>query len=352
MSKQCSLIIDKRERNVYRHVDAFADTRTEHKQITVGDYVVLDPDGKIIVVIERKSLDDFGASIKDGRIDNQSKLNNLREQTGCKIIYIVEGPAFPKPADYFANIAYKNIQSCIFHLMVRDGISVIQTLDTYHTAQTLAAFVKSMTTLYERSQKTTKKVNAATAAAAAGAEVVEVVEAIRDVDVEKVAGVENAADNAAENTENIVQNVPELLTQKYMKTDYEIAREMWGCFPGIAAETSPCFIERWSIADVVNGVIKREELLKHRTSTGRQISKKVVTGLIMITRPVAVKLLSVIYGVSVATSKAILGPLDLRELIGMEKDAIARIVVGKGSVGAVRAGKILHHFNYKYQCEL
>ena len=66
----CKLIIDTRERNVTRHAKELEEINFEIKQITTADYVVLSPLGNIVALLERKSLDDFAASLKDGRHDN------------------------------------------------------------------------------------------------------------------------------------------------------------------------------------------------------------------------------------------------------------------------------------------
>jgi ERCC4-type nuclease len=92
---------------VTRHTE-LNDIPWSRVQITVGDYIVVSGD-KIVAVIERKTLDDYGASLKDGRANNKQKMINLRKKTGCRIIYIIEGDAFPSPNDCYSNIPYKNI---------------------------------------------------------------------------------------------------------------------------------------------------------------------------------------------------------------------------------------------------
>ena len=126
--------------------------------MTTGDYAVIasnvGPGSKtserILASIERKSLSDFAASLKDGRHANFAKMIQLRAEIGCRLLLIVEGPAFPADNTRFSRIPYKNIQSAIFHLMMRDNISVILTRDPAHTAKTLVSFVKSMESLLRK----------------------------------------------------------------------------------------------------------------------------------------------------------------------------------------------------------
>ena len=93
------LIADQRERAVIPFLD---DALQAHayvvKTINSGDYLVCTrgPGGpRVLAVIERKSLEDYAASFKDGRHANMEKLYALRSRSGCQVFLILEGPAFP-----------------------------------------------------------------------------------------------------------------------------------------------------------------------------------------------------------------------------------------------------------------
>lgn len=326
----CKLIIDTRERNVTRHSHELSAIPHEIKQITTADYVVCHED-MILIAIERKSLEDFAASIKDGRSDNKKKLLSLREKTGCTIVYIVEGDAFPRPNDCYGNIPYKFIESHIFHLMVRDNITVLRTQDTLGTASTLVRLVQSMNTLapkldyWERCELWRTPSNNA----------------------------QNTSDpesNNGTNNNNEPLDIMAELTKKHVRSDHEIARELWSCFPGIATETADEYASRWSIADIVCERIPRADIANFKMASGRKISKKVVNSLTGINNPIEVRLLSCIEGISVATAKELMSERSLKSLLSYGVAGISMCKVGKSkkSIGDERAQRIIRLFNYKF----
>lgn len=315
--QSCKLIIDTRERNVTRHEREFEGIQYEIKQITTADYVITCGDN-IVTAFERKSLEDFAASIKDGRSDNKKKLLELRKKTGCAIVYIIEGDPFPRPGDCYGNIPYRFIESSIFHLMVRDNITVLRTQDTLGTASALVRFVQSMNTLAPKMDFDERKKNG---------------------------GFPTDCDTI---TSQI--NIAEELTRKHVRSDHEIARELWSCFPGIATETADEYAATWSIADIVCEKIPRAQIANFKMANGRKISKKVVNSLTGITNPVEVRLLTCIEGISVATAKELMAERPLKTLLGYGAPGISMCKVGKSkrSLGDERAQRIIRLFNYKY----
>lgn len=313
---KCKLIVDTRERNVLRHQKEFEDISYEVKQITTADYVVTCGDS-IIAAIERKSLEDYAASIKDGRSDNKKKLIELRQKTGCALIYIIEGEPFPRPNACFGNIPYRFIESSIFHLTVRDRITILHSADTLGTAGLLARFVKSMDTLSEKAD-------------------------FEDIN----------SQNNAEAEPDAVQtiNIHEELTKKHARSDHEVARELWSCFPGISVETADEYSKTWSIADIVCERIPRADIQKFKMANGRKISKKVINSLTGLTNPIEVRLLTCIEGISTVTAKELTAERSLRALLGYGTAGISMCKVGKSkrSLGDEKANRLLRLFNYKY----
>ena len=115
------------------------------ERIDRGDYLIHNDSHKLLAVVERKTLDDYAASIKDGRHKNIRNLIDMRTQTGCHIVYIIEGPHIRADAANFANqraqgIALKTIQGSIFRLMVRNSIHVIWSCGPRDTAYKIAYF--------------------------------------------------------------------------------------------------------------------------------------------------------------------------------------------------------------------
>lgn len=352
--QRSTLITDTRERNVYRHKFEFDQINHSICQITTGDYVVMSPTNAILAVIERKSLQDFAASLKDGRHSNKDKLVALRNRTNCRIIFIIEGPLDPGPNDYFGNIAYRNIESAIFHLMVRDGVTVLKTKDDLDTAKTLMRFMASMDTLtvntdeielekltplFQHSQKTQQSIQS-------GEE---------DTD--------DTTDDTNETTQETKQETPQtslkdtmaLLTAVHTTSDNDLVRTLWSCFPGIAVTTADDFMRQWSVADIVRGKISHETLAAHKSSTGRAISKKVLGSITNVHQIIQIRLLANIPGISRATAMFILSQFKLSDILSWEIGGIGMLCVSRAADGkkAKRLGdkvaeRILRLFNYKF----
>jgi ERCC4-type nuclease len=97
----------------------------------------------IKLVVERKTLNDLASSIKDGRINNNDKMLTMREKTGCKLLYIIEGDAYPLMGKLYCGIPYKCLQGKLDSLMFKHDISIIWTKSELHTAERLACIHKS-----------------------------------------------------------------------------------------------------------------------------------------------------------------------------------------------------------------
>ena len=131
------IIADARERAVIPALKDLAPNNLVVGQINTGDYLISRKDETILACIERKTLTDFAASLKDGRYENRKKMIDLRGKTNCQLFFIVEGPAFPALTRKFARIPFASINTAMLKLMVRDKIFIIQTSDEAHTARRL-----------------------------------------------------------------------------------------------------------------------------------------------------------------------------------------------------------------------
>ena len=131
------IIADARERAVIPALKELVLDNLVVGQINTGDYLISRKDETILACIERKTLTDFAASLKDGRYENRKKMIDLRDKTNCQLFFIVEGPAFPALTRKFARIPFASINTAMLKLMVRDQIFIIQTSDEAHTARRL-----------------------------------------------------------------------------------------------------------------------------------------------------------------------------------------------------------------------
>jgi ERCC4-type nuclease len=129
------LIVDTRERALHKYFAHHA--FTEIKQLTHGDFNILVND-RLMATIERKTINDYAASIKDGRTANKSKLLSLRAKTGCQIYYIVEGHiGHTNPDTEFQNVKWSSIQHSMMHLRTEHYIFIERTSSAEDTVNFL-----------------------------------------------------------------------------------------------------------------------------------------------------------------------------------------------------------------------
>lgn len=120
------------------------------QQIKVGDFLIISGDfrggvneGQVLAVVERKTHADFASSIGDGRHENRKKMMELRNLTGCRVFYLLEGPAFPAPSRRFGRIPWSTIHAAALSLSVRDGIYLLRSKDAADTAAVLNGLARS-----------------------------------------------------------------------------------------------------------------------------------------------------------------------------------------------------------------
>lgn len=131
--------IDVRERDLIEQVKTFLamlpiykDIRVIVETLPLGD-IILENDESEKIIIERKSLRDLGASIKDGRYEEQSYRLNGLEMPNHNIMYLIEGDI--NRINKFTDKTDKlTIFSAIFSLNYYKGFSVIRTMNIEETA--------------------------------------------------------------------------------------------------------------------------------------------------------------------------------------------------------------------------
>jgi ERCC4-type nuclease len=129
------IIIDDREHTLYEKIteqNSNANIILSKKTLHLGDIHIKTDDLKDVVLIERKSLSDLLASIKDGRYDEQShRLSNASGFHPHNIIYIIEGVIgqIREPKEK------RLILSAITSLNFFKGFSVLRTNSVQETAE-------------------------------------------------------------------------------------------------------------------------------------------------------------------------------------------------------------------------
>jgi ERCC4-type nuclease len=104
--------------------------------LPIGDIIICDDAGTEKLIIERKTVRDLTASIKDGRYEEQSHRLNGNELANHNIVYLIEGGVSKDRQMVF---------SAIFSLNYYKGFSVIRTMSLEETAFFVCNAVEKMT---------------------------------------------------------------------------------------------------------------------------------------------------------------------------------------------------------------
>lgn len=142
MSCDFYLKVDYRERDLYLLLTKLIESKYSNLNIEIsktnleiGDIVFLNNKHEIILIIERKTLNDLLSSIKDGRYENQSKRLLDYPLTNHKIMYLIEGNlALPGISSTDKDI----ILSSIVSINILKGFSLYRCLNKTESAQFVA----------------------------------------------------------------------------------------------------------------------------------------------------------------------------------------------------------------------
>jgi ERCC4-type nuclease len=133
------VIIDERERDLYEKCSSIVNAggtyiHLSKRVLPLGDIHVTTDEDKDVLLIERKSLADLLASIKDGRYEEQSyRLIHSSGYPPHSIIYIIEGQISNLRTPMEKKIVYSALTSLNFF----KGFSVIRTNSVSETADYL-----------------------------------------------------------------------------------------------------------------------------------------------------------------------------------------------------------------------
>lgn len=166
------LVIDNREKHIIEYIDELNENNElnllnknkktknkkieyEVKQMDIGDIQIY-VNNKLFIVIERKTIKDLVASIKDGRYREQKirlkALVDKEENKYTKIIYLIEGKLLGKQKSSIPN---STIWSTMCKLMMRDNFIVFRTKSLKESVN----FIKTMAEKAIESAKANQKIN-------------------------------------------------------------------------------------------------------------------------------------------------------------------------------------------------
>lgn len=117
------LIIDNRETKIKEHFKN--QSYAKFKNLDMGD-IQFHYDEKILLVIERKTLQDLASSIKSGRYREQKmRLLNSNDINPNQILYLIEGHI--QKTDTIDKVPYSTFIGSYINLLMRDDLKIIQT---------------------------------------------------------------------------------------------------------------------------------------------------------------------------------------------------------------------------------
>lgn len=274
------LICDSRELKIIHLLEKY---KIIKEQLTVGDFAIKF-NGEIKFVFERKTWKDFAASIRDGRLESQSK--NLLS-LGCSIYIIFEGAAFYSDETVIGGMEFKKLDAMRRKLMMI-GIPHIQTKNLQGTADFLINFSEQYS-----------------------------------LTKEKTAGIQ-----------------VDKIKERKCKTLDEIHETVWLSISGVGKSLLDQF-KQFKLADLFTKSISPQILseLKYNTSN-RKLGIKCAEKILKLEKPE--KILSSIHGVSLKSAAYILKSNNLASLAGMQELELGKIMKSEKKIVGAKLARLLY----------
>lgn len=320
------ILVDDRERCVIPFfklpICAQYDIEVEVKRIHIGDYAIYHRE-TLLFIIERKTWKDLSASIKDGRKSNINNLLQLREETRCKVILLMEGPSRFAANKCISRIPYKNLQAHIDHLVIRDNVYVIYASSPEDTAYRLIEFAKNYLSIDTVSKGPVAPASpmppASPPVEIKGSAVLQE----SKEGLESQGSIEKETENILQ--EGILSTSLDLLTRPKNKTDLEIIYNIWRCVPNITDKTTTIFIEHgFHISDLILGRIKNNDISTMTYPNGSIVGKRAQKILsIQNTKElknikIYANMLACLKGVTIKTAHMLLNKFEIKKILSNE----------------------------------
>ena len=146
------IVVDNREDRIYEKLislhtlESKPYIKIEKAVLPLGDFIIRSDDGIDLILIERKSLADLLASIKDGRYEEQShRLKNASGIPSHNIVYLIEG--------FFSSISTsekKMVLSAMASIHYFKGFSVCRTYSIQETTDLIYSMADKMNRSLEK----------------------------------------------------------------------------------------------------------------------------------------------------------------------------------------------------------
>ena len=277
--------IDTRESELIRLCKYYLEIVPSYKNLhiviealPIGDAIITDELGVDRLIIERKSINDLAASIKDGRYEEQSyRLNGLSHHNH-NIIYLVEGD-LNRINSFRDRIDKNTLYSAMVSLNYIKGFSVFRTF----TIDESAIVICNMAYKIKKSELENKK------AYYSNMLLNNVIDETKETKETKEH--ENIEDEMKESTEKDYCSVVKKVKKENITVE-NIGEIMLCQIPGISTTTALAIIEKFkSIANLILEINQKEDCLKDISYTNskgqtRKISKTVIKNIITFLKPV------------------------------------------------------------------
>jgi ERCC4-type nuclease len=144
------LIIDNREHELIQQLQKTHTPIIE--QLEVGD-ILFRSEGKTILIIERKTVNDLKASICDGR-GREQKARLLGSTPKERIIYLIEGSLDKTLSEKINGLPVSTLIGSLINTQLRDGIKVYKT----STISESSEFIIKLQDKIEKDEKITNRI--------------------------------------------------------------------------------------------------------------------------------------------------------------------------------------------------
>jgi ERCC4-type nuclease len=231
------------------------------ENLSLGDIIIKDDEDNILLVIERKSVNDLASSIKDGRYAEQSYRLNLHPTHNHNIIYLIEG-LIRNYSSKFTRIKPNSLYSSVFSLNYYKGFSTFRTIDIEETAKWIILITDKLNREKHRNPYYNNTINATNAENPSNA--------ANPSNAEKPSNAENTVNNYA-SVANIVK--------KNNITSDNISTIMLSQIPGVSRKTADTIMKKhFSLRQLIKNMESNNKCLdniSYETTGGktRRISK-------------------------------------------------------------------------------
>lgn len=341
------LVIDHREKHISRHSSEFADITAVTRQLTIGDFVV-QSDNRIYAVFERKTLPDAAASIRDGRWNNREKLFALRDAHNCRVFFIIERnddngedecPQMPRPnAKCDRGMLYKQIESSLFHMAVRDNICILFTANSIDTAKMMVRFVKSMQTLTESADKP-KFVTVGRPTET----ITPPQQPTNDCGTEQ-----SCAVGGAESSCSALGNASGCITAEtaMKRQTHDIMRDIWSQIDKISRNSAEEYFRAFSLRDLFSGS-SVSRIKDFKLSSGKRPQRAVLQTFENRAAAFVKAMIKKIPGFGATTVDGLFAVMTIEQIMDASIEQLADIKINNRRLGIAKATDLLYYLEWK-----